>query len=215
MASHEIRAKFAARLGVNRSTVTRWAEQGRLIEADGRVDVEASLARLQATSGGRDDVKLRHALARAAKNGASAANGAGDGAIPHPDPAIGTQPAADAPRSESRADAQARKEAAQADLAEMEVKQKRGELILREDVDAALKAMGAAVRAAMDVFPDQTAPLVAPVTVLDECHLVLQEQCRNVLAGIADQLARQAESIAQSQKLTEPIGLTYRGGVNA
>lgn len=199
----EIRAQFATRLGVNRSTVTRWAEQGRLIEADGRIDVEASLARLQATSGGRDDVKLRHALARAAKNASGAAEGQGQGqsATPLAETGATAAPAdpAGLPRGESRADAQARKEAAQADLAEMEVKQKRGDLIPREDVDAALRAMGAAVRAAMDVFPDQTAPLVAPVTVLDECHLVLQEQCRNVLAGIADQLARQAESIGRGQ----------------
>jgi len=199
----EIRAQFAARLGVNRSTVTRWAEQGRLIEADGRIDIDASLARLQATSGGRDDVKLRHALARAAKNAADAAPGEGQGQSATPPAEIAATAApsdpAGQPRGETRADAQARKEAAQADLAEMEVLQKRGYLIPREDVDAALKAMGAAVRAAMDVFPDQTAPLVAPVTVLDECHLVLQEQCRNVLAGIADQLARQAESIGRGQ----------------
>ena len=59
------RAQFARLLGVNRSTVTRWADAGRLVLLpDGSVDAEASLGRIRATSGGRDDVAARHAAQR-------------------------------------------------------------------------------------------------------------------------------------------------------
>jgi hypothetical protein len=98
--------------------------------------------------------------------------------------------------TESRSDAQARKESAAADLLEIELGKARGNVINREDVDAAMRHLGAAVRSAMDVFPDQTAPLVAPVSNMDEVHSLLSEACRSVLAGIDDALARQQAALA-------------------
>ena len=186
------RVAFAARLNVNRSTVTRWAEAGRLVlDAAGDVLVEESLARLRETSAGRDDVADRHATNRgaaipeampAAENATEAENRA---------TARATSPATDLPRGvESRADAQARKEAAAADLLEIELAQKRGTMIPKEDVDAALKAFAAAARARLDVLADQLAPVVAPVTDMAETHALLAEHGRQVLAGIADDLQR-------------------------
>jgi phage terminase Nu1 subunit (DNA packaging protein) len=44
------KAQFARRLGVSRGTVTYWARRGRLVLTDdGRVDLEASIARLRRT----------------------------------------------------------------------------------------------------------------------------------------------------------------------
>ena len=78
--------------------------------------------------------------------------------------------------------------------AKIDYEKKVGNLIPKEDVDAALKAMGAAVRSAMEVFPDQTAPIVAPVLDLEEVHSLLAQACRDALAGIEHSLARyQAE----------------------
>jgi len=60
---------LARALGVNRSTITKAAQAGRLVLTgdDPRFfDLDASLARYQATKGGRLDVQERHAAARAA-----------------------------------------------------------------------------------------------------------------------------------------------------
>ncbi|WP_018875267.1 hypothetical protein [Thioalkalivibrio sp. ALJ8] len=59
------RAAFARELGVNKSTVTRLAQAGRLVlDGRGRVVVAASIQRIQATAGGRTDVAARHAEER-------------------------------------------------------------------------------------------------------------------------------------------------------
>ncbi|MBU0752381.1 MAG: hypothetical protein KJ787_13995 [Gammaproteobacteria bacterium] len=192
MAETLSRANFARLLGVNRSTVTRWAEAGRLVlTAGGRVEVEASRQRLAETSAGRDDVAARHAIERGA-------------AIPTHQPATENAPAAatggnartTVAGAESRADAQARKEAAAADLLEIELAQKRGQVIQKGDVDAALKAFAASVRARLDVLADQMAPVVAPVVDLDEVHALLSEHARGVLAGVADDMHRQEVALA-------------------
>lgn len=164
-------SEFARLKGWNKSTVTRAKQAGRLVMVSGLVDVEATEARLAASSGGRDDVAARHAAARGAPEAPAA-------------------PSAGSVGGESRADAQARKESAAADLLEIELAEKRGSLIPKEDVDAALKAMGASVRARLDVLADQLAPVVAPVADMDEVHALLAEHFRAVLAGIADDLAR-------------------------
>lgn len=60
----ETKAAFARRLGVNKSTVTRAAQAGRLVMQGEMVDVAQSLARWQGTRGGRLDVAERHAAQR-------------------------------------------------------------------------------------------------------------------------------------------------------
>lgn len=195
MAETITRAGFARMLGINRSTVTRWAEVGRLVLDDyGNVRVEESRRRLGETSGGRDDVAARWASQRVASMSA-----------PQPDPE-NAPTARSAPATgnnggnaagvETRSEAQARKEAASADLMEIELAQKRGNLIPKEDVDAALKSFAAGVRARLDVLADQLAPVVAPVADMDEVHALLAEHARGVLAAVADDMARQAAALA-------------------
>lgn len=61
----ETKAKFADRMSVNKSTVTRWHKNGRLVVApNGLVKVEDSIDRIQATKAGRYDVEQRHAQQR-------------------------------------------------------------------------------------------------------------------------------------------------------
>jgi hypothetical protein len=62
-------------------------------------------------------------------------------------------------------------------------------------VDAALKFVGATVRGLLDVFPDQVAPLVTPVTDLAEVHALLTEACRNVLEDFGAAVKRQQEAL--------------------
>lgn len=187
----EARAAFARRLNVNRSTVTRWAETGRIVLAGDGVEVEASLRRLQETGGARPDVAARHAEGRAGKVGA------GDTA----------PPAASAPSAESSGDrignsyqaARAVKEKYSALKAKADYEQQIGNLIPRDDVDAALRTFAASVRARLDVMPDQLAPLVAPVTDLGEAHAILAGHARAMLAEVAADLAKAAQVAAQGE----------------
>lgn len=199
-------AEFAAAQGWHRSTVTRLKQAGRLVMQGRMVEVAASLARIEETGGMRFDVAARHAAnraqpvtqpaqpeaektAQAPLAGAVNGTGSGDGAIAAPASGSGT--------GERRSDAQARKEAALADLAEMDVKQKRGNLIPKDDVDAALRAFATSVRARLDVLPDQLAPLLAPVSDLDEIHALLAEHARSILAAVADDMGRAAMAAGQ------------------
>lgn len=196
-------AEFARLMGVNRSTVTRtWKQAGRLVMEGDKVDVEASRARIIATADPqRTDVAERHASARASA------------VPPAPTPEAQTaQPAPEkAPQSteanaghpdvlgNSYQAARAVKEKYAALKAKADYEQQIAHLIPREDVDAAMRHLGAAVRSAMDVFPDQTAPLVAPVSSMDEVHSLLSEACRSVLADIDDALARQQAALNTSK----------------
>jgi len=60
----ESKAAFARRLGVNKSTITRAEQAGRLVMQGGKVDVAASLDRWHATAGGRTDLTEKHAQQR-------------------------------------------------------------------------------------------------------------------------------------------------------
>lgn len=199
-------AEFAAAQGWHRSTVTRLKQAGRLVMQGRMVEVAASLARIEETGGMRFDVAARHAAnraqpvtqpaqpeaektAQAPLAGAVNGTGSGDGAIAAPASGSGT--------GERRSDAQARKEAALADLAEMDVQQKRGNLIPKDDVDAALRSFATSVRARLDVLPDQLAPLLAPVSDLDEIHALLAEHARSILAAVADDMGRAAMAAGQ------------------
>jgi hypothetical protein len=170
---------FATLMGVNKGTVSRWKQAGRLVMLSGLVDVEASQRRLSETSGGRDDVADRHAEQRGA-------------ALPLTEQKVGAGETASAgiQRNESRADAQARKEAAAADLLEMELEEKRGNLIKKEDSDAANRAAWTSARVRVEVMPDQLAPVLVAISDLDEMHALLAEWGRAYLSGLADDISR-------------------------
>lgn len=187
-------AAFAKLQGWHKSTVTRLKQAGRLVMVGGRVDVLASLARIEETGGMRDDVAERHATERAQKTSATASEQAREYGDNGGDVKRAPEASVELQRGETRADAQARKEAALADLAEMEVRQKRGELIPKADVDLALRSFAASVRAKLDVVADQIAPLVAPVSDLDEVHALVSEHMRGVLAAVADEMGRAAKA---------------------
>ena len=57
----ETKAQFAKRLGVNKSTVTRYHQAGRLVLApNGKVKIEDSLRLIASTKGHRGDVSEKH-----------------------------------------------------------------------------------------------------------------------------------------------------------
>lgn len=191
------KTQFAAHLGLAPSYVTALVKAGRVVlEGEGRtarVKVAESIALIEATQSGRFDVARRHAAARRrAPN-----EGQGD-AVLRSAPENAPKRDAESPDPERLVDAKTRKESAQADQEEMKAAQMAGNLIAREDVDAAMKFLGASVRAAMDVFPDQTAPVLCAVTDLNETHALLTEACRNVLYDIGVAIERQQAAISGS-----------------
>lgn len=186
--------QFAHLMGVSRSWVTKLKQDGRLVlTPDGKVDVDASRARMAATGGDRPDVAERFASER--KTGPALAAPAARRESPAPsaggEDKIGSSYQA----------ARAVKEKYAALAAKASYEQQIGNLIPREDVDAAFRFLGGAVRAAIDVYPDQTAPMVAPVTDLAEVHEILTQSCREVLASIGEVIERQTKAL-QPEKTT-------------
>ncbi len=192
------RVAFAARLKVNRSTVTRWAESGRLVlDPAGDVLVEESLARLRETSAGRDDVAARHATNRGAAIPEAAAGGENAPAAEKREPGHAmegeTAPQRDG-GAETKASAAARKESALADIAEMEAEEKRRSRVKIEVYDATNKAIGTSVRVRLDAIPDGYTPMFAPYLAkneyLVEVHAILSEIARTSQSDIADDMHR-------------------------
>jgi phage terminase Nu1 subunit (DNA packaging protein) len=187
---------FARFLGLAPSYITALVKAGRVVtEGEGRgalVKVAESVALIEATQAGRFDVARRHAAAR--RRGQNEAQG---DALVRSTPENAPKRDSESHDPERLVDAKTRKESAQADQEEMKAAQMAGNLIAREDVDAAMKFLGASVRAAMDVFPDQTAPVLCAVTDLNETHALLTEACRNVLHDIGVAIERQFEQMAR------------------
>lgn len=187
------RKQYAEHRGCAPSYVTALGKQGRLVlDAQGRVLVAETDALIANTGGDRPDVAARHATGRtqtAAKAQTEAGHGV-DMAAPEKSPK-----SAQGVTGERMADARVRKEAAQADQEEMKAAQMAGALVAREDVDAAMKFIGAAVRGILDVLPDQTAPLVAPTTSMEEVHALLTDATRNALHDLWRVIERQQDQL--------------------
>lgn len=188
--------EFADYLGLAPSYITALIAAGRVVlDGEGRrarVKVAETLAMLESTGGARFDVARRHAAARR-----SAKNEGEDNAFPRSTGKNASKRDSESRDDERLVDAKTRKESAQADQEEMKAAQMAGNLIHRDDVDAAMKFLGAAVRAAMEVFPDQTAPLVVATTDMNEIHATLTDACRNVLADIGAAIQRQQAALNQ------------------
>lgn len=183
-------AAFARAQGWNKSTVTRLKQAGRLVMVGDRVDVAASLARIEETGGMRFDVAERHATARAQKTAVEPLSAPGEGKDKGGAP-IGA-PGAESGGlvGERRADAQARKESALADIAEMDVRQRRGELIEKKEALLAGRNLATETRSLLTVLPDQLAPLTTPSTDFDENHALIAEHSRVVMESLAHALQR-------------------------
>ena len=206
------KAEFARRRGWDRSYITRLVQQNRLVlEGSGpkaRIKVAESEAALAQTMGNRDDVARRHAENRpapdpqhppAAESAPAAPKtapvGLASGEDGEPDPAaFGPLAAA----RYAKILAESRRAVALAEREEIERDRIAGALIELVEVEQAFKAVGAQIRSLMETFPDQVAPLVAPVSALEDCHTLLSEQCRNVLASFSDAMQRQGAALQKA-----------------
>lgn len=165
MSETESRAAFARRMGVNKSTVTRWGETGRLVEQEGKVLVAETMARVAATMAHRNDVAARHAAVRGAdvptpQPGAKAAPKAQYSI--HGDSVQGSDNAGDGlPAGGGRARYQALTMQFENQSIKLEMALRRGLRFPREAVKHEAQGLGSMLRAALERMIDIAAPQLA------------------------------------------------------
>lgn len=192
--------EFAALLGVSRSYITKLKADGRLIMVGDRVDVEASRVRIADTADPhRDDVASRWAEHR--DRAAAAASAIelpldDDDALPEDAPATSALRSA----SSSYVDARARKEQAQADIAEMERDKARGLLIERQAVEAAVEDVMTTVRQALEQQPHRLAPLLVGQD-LGAIRITLKQETARILSEMVHAFAKRLRQIAGEEEV--------------
>lgn len=185
----ESKTKFADRLGIHKSHLSRGKPLEWLVMVGNLVNVEESLERRNVFASS-DPHHIAHAL-RLDEERAAKANAITPGYVP---------PAGDAEAAESlvaiqyrRAKADTNKREHEADMARMERETMAGNLIAREDVEFALDDLGATLRSLMENLPDRLAPVVHPLQSIEETHAALSEAAQDVLQTVHDQLQRKAQ----------------------
>ena len=182
-------SEFAKQIGVRPSYVTKLKHAGRLVFAkDGGVDPDASKARIKATEPGAPQNRAARRHFEEQRN---------------KPPAPETQPEVpppedpdDAPKN-SRAYWERREAAARAEMREIELAEKKGALLKREDVDFVLNDFGAVWRGLLDNLADRLAPQVYPLTTLDETHAAIAEAAEELQREMAETMRRRIEGIGQ------------------
>lgn len=191
----ETKAAFARRLDWNRSTVTRAAQAGRLVLSGALVDVEASLARLKATEGGRADVAARHAAARPAQaSPAAAARENAPTAAQAPRSAENDAAGMGSAAADTDGAGRARYKAITMQFENQQIKlgmaMARGLRFNRKDVAREAVALGAIVRSAVERVIDQTAPRLAVMNAPDRRRELLGAELRAVRRALRAEFPR-------------------------
>ena len=187
----ETKAEFARRLNWNRSSVTRAAQAGRLVMVGSLVDIEASLARLKATEGGRTDVAARHAAERGQGGATPAPAEQNATAAPHAPRSTENEAA---PTSDTDGAGRARYKAITLQFENQQIKlgmaMARGLRFSRKDVAREAVALGAIVRSAVERVIDQTAPRLAVMTAADRRRALLGAELRAVRRALRAEFPR-------------------------
>lgn len=219
--SRESKSAFARRLGVAPSYVTKLKDEGRIVVVDGQIEVEASLARMEATKDpNRDDVRQRHAKARDAKRMAETEGGAVAGVI---SPREGEEPGA-GEKTAGRADSgdqavggegqeagpviQAAEVFRKARTAKMHFESRRavirvarlqGRLADMATIRKSAGNDGASLRSLLENLPDQAAPRLAPVRDTAKAAAILGELLDDVEATLAGLLTKHIAAMRETE----------------
>lgn len=172
--------EFAKHLGVQKSYVTALKQAGRLVFGDGgRVDVAASIARIEATrSPDKQGVADRHAQARGA-------------ALPAAEQEEGEEEGADAaPGNPDYQKARARKEEANASRAEIALLKESGSLYEAAEVDSAAADAGVTFRSALESMGATLAPLLAGISDEHEIRRAIDDYVQHALGELSHRLAQ-------------------------
>jgi len=178
-------AEFARLQGWSRSHVTGLKQAGRLVMDGKRVDVKASLARIEATKDpNRDDVSRRH------KEGRSSKGGVGD--VPTTEKPKMVPPSQQSPMDErvssTYQQSRAVKERYLALQAKAQYEKDIGKLVDVALVSKAGADLGTHLRSALENLQDRLAPELAPESDPARIHALLGEQFEYTLTEISRKL---------------------------
>ena len=198
-------ADFARRLGVSRSHVTGLKHAGRLVLTDnGLVDVDASIARIDATRDpNRDDVANRHAAARERLQTAATLP------VPPVPPQAPASPLAP-PDAATHADpddsisyqaARTVKERYAAKTAKLEYERAIGHLVERAAVEAAVEDIMTTVRQSLEQQPHRLAPLLIGKD-LDAIRATLRQETAHILGAMVADFAARLAQLAGEESLS-------------
>lgn len=164
-------AEYARQRGCTEGAVRRAIRDGRIALIDGKIDPVAADAQWQRNT--RVRMGSRPATDTAA-GGARLPQGAGRSGGADESPDDGGYWAS-----------KSRREAAEADLAELKLAEQRGELVRAADIRAALSKRLAATREALLQLPARLAPVLAAETDQARVHDLLQAELHGALLGVA------------------------------
>lgn len=179
------RAEFAREMTVNRSTVTRWIERGRIVvNAQGLIDPEAAKVALQATESPAPHHQARTAqIAEQKRAGALQAAGKAQEVTE-----VGMRLKL----------AMAAEREAKAQLAALEVDKQAALLLERERVEFVIKDIGNTLRGAMESLPDRLAPtLAAHGGDVAKVHSGLEDAARDLLHEIDGHIERRVTELSR------------------
>lgn len=188
----ETQAAFAKRIGRAKSWITQLKQAGRLVMTeDGKVEVEASLARIEAT-----ESPDAHHTARARAHAEERGRAAGLPDAPPEEPKKPTETLEAVGLRLKIAEADKREH--EAEIARMERERIAGHLVAREVVDFVLADYAATLRSAMETRADRLAPIVYPLQTLEDIHAALADADEEVLRQMAETMKRKAEQFEAS-----------------
>jgi len=169
-------AEFARMQGWSRSHVTGLKQAGRLVMEDGKVLVDESLARIEATKDpNREDVAKRHAVERDAD------------ALPD-----------DGEAQHDYQKARAKKEYFLAKQAEAEYQERIQLLVKADDVKRAFAAQWTQLRISMDHLRDQISAELAGMDDADQIHATMGEHFEQLQSEVCRNLQQWAETESKS-----------------
>lgn len=194
-------SEYARRRGVAKSAVAKAVKENRIRLIDGLVDPDVADIQWERNTRARADSAKPPAAAgaAAAAAGAAAAPGAAgrDRALLPIEAAAqqAARPAGDAPAAPPASAAQqapdsgyfvdrARREKYEADMAEIKLREQRGELVSATAVRLEIAARVGQIRANLLQIPTRLAPLLAPETDQARCHALLDAELRAVLTDL-------------------------------
>lgn len=212
-------AEFARICSVNRSSVNRWIQAGRIeVDAQGLIDPEAAQAMRAATESFAPQHQARKAQfdeAREAKKTAYNAIHGSDSTYPSTQPAKTPQNAANGLESASTAPEQPRADMptmerlgaglkletyklqkAKAERENMELDKMAGALVDRSEVDYVLADLGNTLRSLLEGLPDRLASRIAAVAGnVSAIHKTLEESMHDALGEMSANIKRKAEGL--------------------
>jgi len=171
-------AEFARMEGKARSYITALKTAGRLVmTADGKVDVEASRARIAGTSDpNRDDVSKRWAETRATPEEPSAADKIGS----------------------SYQAARAVKEKFAAMTAKLDYERAIGKMVEKTEVANAIEDVTSVIRQALENLPHRTAPELVGKD-LDQIRATLKQEVHGALADMEREFSKRLNQMGSEE----------------